>query len=246
MSYPEPCKVTHGPSIFLSKIYLLLNQDLSTVPLHSRGSSLGTCGWRRPRPAAEATAFCWKQDDVLKKIKNNYPFTSVSDPDESGVFSPIRIQTLKTRIWFRPFFALVKFKFFNKLKGPKWCSLIRFWRNLTKKDSAKYLCYTFFYLYLPVKFLAVFYGSRIRDFRIGSEFCGRSGLRKKKVWSGSGKRYTFFLLVLTVFGCFFHGSGFRIRNFRIGYEFFGQSGLRKKVWSGSGQKDPHPKHCILL
>ena len=34
--------------------------------------------------------------------------------------------------------------------------MIRFWRNLTKKDSAKYLCYTFFYLYLPVKFLAVF------------------------------------------------------------------------------------------
>ena len=39
----------------------------------------------------------------------------------------------------------------------------------------------------------------------------------------------FFLLILTVFGCFFHGSGFRIRNYRIGYEFFGQSGLRKKV-----------------
>ena len=54
--------------------------------------------------------------------------------------------------------------------------------------------------------------------------------------------YNFFLLYLQ-FWAFFSW----IRIFRIRFGFFGRSGsgLRKKVWSGSGQKDPDPKHCFL-
>ena len=40
----------------------------------------------------------------------------------------------------------------------------------------------------------------------------------------------------------------RIRIFPDRIRFLGRSGsgLRKKVWSGSGGKNPDPKHCILL
>ena len=79
--------------------------------------------------------------------------SSVSDPDPSGFC-------------------------FNKLMGSKWGFLIRFWRNLTKKDSvvsAKYDIYIFFtWTYI---FLGVFFMDLCQD-----------PDPEKKVRSGSGQK----------------------------------------------------------
>ena len=72
---------------------------------------------------------------------------------------------------------------FNKLMESKWCSLIRFWRNLTKKDSVqrtKYDIQIFFtYTY---SFWAFFSWIWIRIFQYRIQIFGRSrsGRRKKK------------------------------------------------------------------
>ena len=103
--------------------------------------------------------------------------TSVFDPDGSLFFSPIRIRTLKTRIF--PFFAFNIFcpynKFSNNLMGSNWCSLIRFWRILTKKVFKAIKQKTFTCTY-------VFFMDPDPDFL---NFVCRSGLGKKV---GSGQK----------------------------------------------------------
>ena len=62
---------------------------------------------------------------------------------------------------------------FNKLMGSKGCSLIRFWKNLTKKDTldSVNMIYKYFLLVCE-QFFGFFFSSwiRIRIFRIGSGF----------------------------------------------------------------------------
>ena len=79
--------------------------------------------------------------------------------------------------------------FFNKLKGSKWCSLSRFWRNLTKKDCEKY---GIKFCLLSLQFLGVFWGSESGFSGSDPDFLTDpdpdSG---KKVWSGSGQNHPY-------------------------------------------------------
>ena len=107
----------------------------------------------------------------MQAVLGKYRFSMF--PVFNAVF---RIRTLKTRIPICPFspkvqtkmiqifelclifFALILF-FFNRLIGTKWCSLIRFWRNLTQKrygsfESAKYRYDS--NIFLVVRVLTVF------------------------------------------------------------------------------------------
>ena len=60
---------------------------------------------------------------------------------------------------------------FNKLMGSKWCSLIRFWRNLTKKWYEKISLYLLFGRFFI----------RIQIYWIGSGFSGQSGSGRRKI-----------------------------------------------------------------
>ena len=68
-------------------------------------------------------------------------YSSVSDPDVSRVFSPIRIRVLKVRIRIHPVINL-----WDLNDGFE--HMIRFWRSLTKKDNGKSARYEVYYFFL--------------------------------------------------------------------------------------------------
>ena len=122
----------------------------------------------------------------------------------------------------------------------KWCSLIRFWRILTKKDRVECVKHTYvetrmvgIELTIFGNIIGTFYNISLADYY--TSIRGFIGV--------STHIYSIYIFTCTYnFRPFFHGSGTGF--FRSG----SGPGLRKRSqsWSGSGQKNPDPKHCLLL